>query len=184
MTDAALVIDDGRVAGRPFRRGAERRRGDRLRRRRCHAGFVDSHAHLVFAGDRSVEFAARMAGQPYAAGGIRTTVAATRAASDEELRARVAHLVGNWSAKDRRRTRSSPAGLTTPDEARSLRIAAEFTDETTFLGAHVVPPEFDGDRPDTSTWCAATCWTRAPHARGPMCSAIVVPSTPTRPPRS
>src|SRR4051812_22331664 len=48
-------------------------------------GFVDSHSHLVFAGDRGEEFAARMAGQPYAAGGIRTTVAATRAATDEQL---------------------------------------------------------------------------------------------------
>ena len=56
-------------------------------------GFVDSHAHLVFAGDRAAEFAARMAGEPYAAGGIRTTVAATRAATDEQLTAHVARLV-------------------------------------------------------------------------------------------
>ncbi len=56
-------------------------------------GFVDSHSHLVFAGDRAREFAARMAGEPYAAGGIRTTVAATRAATDEQLTAHVARLV-------------------------------------------------------------------------------------------
>jgi imidazolonepropionase len=104
-------------------------------------GFVDSHAHLVFAGDRTAEFAARMAGSPYAAGGIRTTVAATRAASDDELRANLARLaaellragVTTFECK-------SGYGLDTATELRSLRLAREFTDETTFLGAHVVPP--------------------------------------------
>ncbi len=103
-------------------------------------GFVDSHAHLVFAGDRAAEFAARMAGTPYAAGGIRTTVAATRAASDEELAGRVAALVGEMRRQGTTTVEiKSGYGLTVRDEARSLAIARQFTDETTFLGAHVVP---------------------------------------------
>jgi imidazolonepropionase len=109
-------------------------------------GFVDSHAHPVFAGDRANEFAARMAGESYAAGGIRTTVAATRAASDEQLRQRVAALtrefhhsgVTTFEAK-------SGYGLTVVDEARSLQIASTFTSETTYLGAHVVPAEYADD---------------------------------------
>jgi imidazolonepropionase len=110
-------------------------------------GFVDSHTHLVFAGDRSAEFAARMAGEPYTGGGIATTVAATRAASDEELkagtRARLAemHALGTTTVEIK-----SGYGLNVETEARILRIAEEFTSETTFLGAHVVPPEFADDR--------------------------------------
>jgi imidazolonepropionase len=109
-------------------------------------GFVDSHAHLVFAGDRAAEFAARMNGEPYTGGGIRTTVAATRAASDEQLLAAASRLV----AEARRQGTTtieikSGYGLSVEDEARSLRIARQLTDETTFLGAHVVPAEFAGD---------------------------------------
>jgi imidazolonepropionase len=130
-------------------------------------GFVDSHAHLVFAGDRAAEFGARMAGVPYAAGGIRTTVAATRAATDEQLRANVARLVAEMQSQGTTTVEiKSGYGLTTDDEARSLRIASEFTDETTFLGAHVVPAEFDG-RPDEYVTAVtgemlSAC---APHAR-------------------
>lgn len=69
-------------------------------------GFVDSHAHLVFAGDRAAEFAARMAGQPYTGGGIRTTVGATRAATDNELRATVRRLRGRRCARAPRPWRS------------------------------------------------------------------------------
>ena len=106
-------------------------------------GFVDSHAHLVFAGDRAAEFAARMAGRPYTGGGIRTTVAATRAASDDELRATVRRLTGEARRQGTTTIEiKSGYGLTVADEVRSLRIAGEFTAETTFLGAHVVP---DGD---------------------------------------
>ena len=105
-------------------------------------GFVDSHAHLVFAGDRTAEFAARMSGQPYAAGGIRTTVAATRAASDDELRRNLARLatellgagVTTFECK-------SGYGLDVDTERRSLALALEFTTETTFLGAHVLPAD-------------------------------------------
>ena len=62
-------------------------------------GFVDSHTHLVFGGDRADEFEARMAGVPYAAGGIRRTVAATRAVSDDELRTRLAGFVAELHAQ-------------------------------------------------------------------------------------
>ncbi|WP_155369720.1 imidazolonepropionase [Catellatospora vulcania] len=108
-------------------------------------GFVDSHSHLVFAGDRAPEFAARMAGQPYTGGGIRTTVAATREATDDQLRANVARLVGEALRQGTTTIEiKSGYGLSTLDEARSVRIAAEFTDEVTFLGAHVKP----ADSPD------------------------------------
>lgn len=110
-------------------------------------GFVDSHSHLVFAGDRSAEFAARMAGQPYDGGGIAATVAATREADDRTLRALLAARVQEM--RDQGTTTvevKSGYGLTVADEARALRLAREVTDETTFLGAHVVPPEHRGDQ--------------------------------------
>ncbi|SDU39314.1 imidazolonepropionase [Jiangella alkaliphila] len=109
-------------------------------------GFVDSHAHLVFAGDRSGEFAARMAGTPYAAGGIRTTVAATRAAPDELLGLNLARLVRELRRQGTTTVEiKSGYGLTVTDEARALALAAEHTDETTYLGAHVVPAEYESD---------------------------------------
>ncbi len=109
-------------------------------------GFVDSHSHLVFAGDRAQEFTARMAGEPYAAGGIRTTVAATRAAPDELLSANVARLVEEMAASGTTTVEiKSGYGLTVTDEARCLAVARAFTDETTFLGAHVVPVEYADD---------------------------------------
>ena len=107
-------------------------------------GFVDSHTHLVFAGDRAPEFAARMAGTPYAAGGIRTTVAATRAATDEQLTSHVARLVAEMRRQGTTTVEiKSGYGLTVHDEARGLAVARQFTEETTFLGAHVVPPSGD-----------------------------------------
>ena len=108
-------------------------------------GFVDSHAHLVFAGDRSQEFSARMRGESYSAGGIKTTVTATREASDEALRHNTASLVAEMH-RSGITTFESKSGyaLDVQNEERSLRIAREFTDETTFLGAHVVPAEFSG----------------------------------------
>ena len=114
-------------------------------------GFVDSHSHLVFGGDRAQEFAARMAGESYAAGGIRTTVAATRAASDEELTSHVARLVAEMRRQGTTTVEiKSGYGLTVHDEARGLAVARQFTDETTFLGAHVVPADTTPRR--TSTW--------------------------------
>jgi imidazolonepropionase len=107
-------------------------------------GFVDSHAHLIFAGDRAAEFAARMAGEPYTGGGIHTTVAATRAASDDELRATAGRLVAEMRRQGTTTVEiKSGYGLTVGDEARSLRLARELTPETTFLGAHVVPAGVD-----------------------------------------
>ncbi|RNL60476.1 imidazolonepropionase [Nocardioides marmoriginsengisoli] len=147
VTDAALVVEGGRVAwvGRRVDAPAADARTD-LGGRAVVPGFVDSHAHLVFAGDRGPEFAARMAGEPYAAGGIRTTVAATRAATDEQLTAGVARLVAEMRRQGTTTVEiKSGYGLTVLDEARSLAIARGFTEETTFLGAHVVPPEFAED---------------------------------------
>lgn len=110
-------------------------------------GFVDSHAHLVFAGERSAEFAARMAGLPYAAGGIATTVAATRQADTATLTAGVSRLAGELLAAGVTTFESkSGYGLNVADESRSLVVAREFTSETTFLGAHVVPAEYRDNR--------------------------------------
>ncbi|PTT19363.1 imidazolonepropionase [Microbacterium sp. HMWF026] len=112
-------------------------------------GFVDSHTHLVFAGDRSEEFAARMAGSPYAAGGIRTTVAATRAANDDALRDRLAALVAECRAQGTTTLEIKTGyGLDVATETRLARLAREATDEVTFLGAHVVAPEFAGRADD------------------------------------
>lgn len=147
--DAALVIDDGHIAW--IGSSADAPPADTvvdLGGRAVIPGFVDSHAHLVFAGDRAPEFAARMSGEPYAAGGIRTTVGATRAASDAELLANARRLAAEMhrSGITTFETKSG-YGLTVDDEARSLHVAAALTDETTFLGAHVVPVEYR-DRPD------------------------------------
>ncbi|QAY72909.1 imidazolonepropionase [Agromyces protaetiae] len=106
-------------------------------------GFVDSHTHLVFGGDRSAEFEARMSGTAYTAGGIRSTVAATRAASDDELRTRLANFVAELYAQGTTTFEIKTGyGLTVADEARLARLAREVTDEVTFLGAHVVPTEY------------------------------------------
>ncbi|OLB77456.1 MAG: imidazolonepropionase [Actinobacteria bacterium 13_2_20CM_2_71_6] len=144
---ASLVVDDGRVAwvgGASYQPATDARLD--VEGRAVIPGFVDSHAHLVFAGSRAVEFAARMAGEPYTGGGIRTTVTATRAASDETLRTNVARLVAEANRQGTTTIEiKSGYGLTVADEARSLRIATEFTGETTFLGAHVVPAGTDPD---------------------------------------
>ncbi len=109
-------------------------------------GFVDSHTHLVFAGDRAREFESRMQGKPYAAGGIKTTMAATRAASDDVLAANVARLASEALASGTTTLEvKSGYGLSVRDEARSLVAAKTATSETTFLGAHVVPPDTNAD---------------------------------------
>lgn len=164
--DAALVVDGDRVAwiGAASEAPAADQSVD-VGGRAVIPGFVDSHSHLVFAGDRSAEFAARMAGRPYAAGGIRTTVAATRAATDEQLTHQVARLVGEMTRQGTTSVEiKSGYGLTVADEARALAIARGFTNDTTFLGAHVVP---EGIEPAayvdlvTGPMLAAA----APHAR-------------------
>ncbi|PWR08642.1 imidazolonepropionase [Micromonospora acroterricola] len=166
--DAAVLVEEGRVAwvGPAAYAPAADRRVD-AGGAAVLPGFVDSHAHLVFAGDRAAEFAARMAGQPYTGGGIRTTVGATRAASDDELRATVRRLRGEALRQGSTTIEiKSGYGLTVADEARSLRIAAESSAETTFLGAHVVPAEY-ADRPDdyVGLVCGPMLAAAAPYAK-------------------
>ena len=130
-------------------------------------GFVDSHSHLVFGGDRAAEFEARMAGQKYAAGGIRSTVAATRAATDAELRSRLRGFVDEMLAQGTTTVEiKSGYGLTVADEQRLVRLAAEVTSEVTFLGAHVVPAEY-AEHPEeyVDLVCGPMLAACAPHAR-------------------
>ncbi len=148
VADAAVVVEDGLVAW--VGTAAQAPVADEARDlggRAVLPGFVDSHSHAVFAGDRSAEFAARMAGQRYDGGGIAATVAATRAADDEHLARRLGALLGEMRAQGTTTVEvKSGYGLTVADEARLLAVARRFTDETTFLGAHVVPPEHASDR--------------------------------------
>jgi imidazolonepropionase len=168
IADAALVIEDGRVAWVGYSSRApeadERIDADG----RCGLpGFVDSHSHIVFAGERSQEFAARMSGRPYEAGGIRTTVAATRAATDTELRDNAARLLREARAQGTTTLEiKSGYGLSVADEERALRVAARLTEEVTFLGAHIVPPEYDHDPEGYLDLVAgAMVQACAPHAR-------------------
>jgi imidazolonepropionase len=147
IQDAAVVIDGDRVVwvGEKSKAPATDNRLDAGGRAVIPA-FVDSHSHLVFAGDRTAEFNARMSGQAYAAGGIRTTVAATRAATDQQLDANVARYLAEALRQGTTVMETkSGYGLTVEDEARALRIAARHTDEVTFLGAHIVSPEHADD---------------------------------------
>jgi imidazolonepropionase len=147
LIDAALVVAEGEVAwvGERSRAPAADTSVD-VSGRAVIPGFVDSHSHLVFAGDRAAEFAARMTGEPYTAGGIRTTVTATRAATDETLTAGVGRLVTEMARQGTTTVEiKSGYGLTAHDESRSLAIARQFTDQTTYLGAHVVPSEYADD---------------------------------------
>jgi imidazolonepropionase len=147
LHDAALVVEHGSVAWTGSARRAPA--ADAVLDaggRAVVPGFVDSHSHLLFAGDRAEEFAARMTGTPYTAGGIRTTVEATRAASDEQLAANLVRLVDEMRRQGTTTVEvKSGYGLTVRDEARALAIAREVTEETTFLGAHVVPAEYADD---------------------------------------
>jgi imidazolonepropionase len=147
VRDSALVIEDGRVTAVERAGAAGDERFD-AGGRCVIPGFVDSHTHLVFAGDRADEFAARMAGRPYEAGGIRVTTEATRSATtaelialtrarrDEAIRAGITHV-----------EIKSGYGLDVATEERCCAVARGFTEDVTFLGAHVVPAEY-GDRTD------------------------------------
>jgi imidazolonepropionase len=145
---AALVIEDGMIAW--IGPAADVRSADTkidVAGRVIIPGFVDSHSHLVFAGDRGAEFVARMTGQPYDGGGIGVTVAATREASDEELTRLLASRIDELQTLGTTTIEiKSGYGLTVADEVRALRIARRFTAETTFLGAHVIPAEYARDR--------------------------------------
>lgn len=111
-------------------------------------GFVDSHTHLIFAGDRSDEFGARMRGEPYGAGGIGYTVELTRRANNGQLLQSGRRLVAEANASGTTTIEcKSGYGLTVEDEARQLVVARQLTEETTFLGGHVVPKEYS-DSPD------------------------------------
>ncbi|MET0725603.1 MAG: imidazolonepropionase [Leifsonia sp.] len=151
IRDAELLIEDGRI-----RRVARANHGEDSAAgleivdaggKAVIPGFVDSHAHIVFGGDRAAEFEARMAGRRYEAGGIRSTVAATRAASDDDLRMRLAGFIAEMRAQGTTTVEiKSGYGLSVVDEERLVRLAREVTDEVTFLGAHVVPAEYADDR--------------------------------------
>ena len=154
LTDAALVVEDGVIAwvGRESMLPPADDHRD-LGGRAVLPGFVDSHSHLVFAGDRSAEFAARMAGTPYDGGGISSTVAATRAASDDELVGALTSRVAEMRAQGTTTIEiKSGYGLDLANERKSLRAARRLGQErpvgvrTTFLGAHALPPEAAGDR--------------------------------------
>ena len=142
--DTALVIEGDRVVSVEAPGAAADERLD-AGGRSVIPGFVDSHTHLVFAGDRAAEFAARMAGRRYEAGGIRVTTEATRAASPEELEAlarrRRAEALG---AGITHLEIKSGYGLEVDAERRSCEVATLFTDDVTFLGAHVIPEEYEG----------------------------------------
>ncbi|WP_326765952.1 imidazolonepropionase [Streptomyces sp. NBC_01591] len=147
IRDAAVVIEGDRIVwtGESSKAPATDNAVD-AGGRAVIPGFVDSHSHLVFAGDRTEEFNARMSGRAYSAGGIRTTVAATRAATDEELAANVARYLAEALRQGTTTFETkSGYGLTVEDEARALRIAAQHTEEVTYLGAHIVSPDYADD---------------------------------------
>jgi imidazolonepropionase len=166
--DAAVVVQNGRVAwiGNAAQAPAADRQID-LGGRTLIPGFVDSHSHLVFAGDRSAEFAARMTGTPYDGGGIAGTVAATRAASDDVLRSLIGGRVAEMRSQGTTTVEiKSGYGLDVAHEVRALRLAAEVTTETTFLGAHVVPAEWRDRREDYITLVTGEMLAAAiPYAR-------------------
>jgi imidazolonepropionase len=168
LNDAALVVENGIVVWV----GSNAKLPDAdefvdLQGRAVSPGFVDSHAHLAFAGDRSAEFASRMAGTRYEAGGIKTTVAATRAASDEELRSLIASRVAEFHRSGITTFESkSGYGLSVVDEARTVRLNGEVTSESTYLGAHVVPAEFAGRADEyVNLVCNEMLRAAAPHAK-------------------
>src|SRR5690349_12885570 len=147
VRDAALVFEGDRVTA-VERAGVSADRSFDASGRCVIPGFVDSHTHLVFAGDRSEEFAAQMAGMPYEASGIRVTTEATRAATDDELRAlAAARRAESLRAGNTHVEVKSGYGLEVASERRLCEVAGELTDDVTFLGAHAVPPEYEG-RPD------------------------------------
>ncbi|WP_369375080.1 imidazolonepropionase [Promicromonospora sp. Populi] len=168
VRDAAVVVAGGRIAWTgPATSAPAADSVVDLEGRCVLPGFVDSHSHTVFAGDRAAEFTARMTGESYTGGGIANTVAATRAASEETLRGRGQALVREMLAQGTTTVEiKSGYGQDIATEARTLRIARELTPETTFLGAHTVPAEYTDDRAGYISLVTgpmlAAC---APHAR-------------------
>lgn len=173
IEDAVLVVGDGRIiwAGERVKLPEEYRTGARhidLGGRTVIPGFVDSHSHLAFAGDRGDEFESRMAGLKYDGGGILRTVNATRAASEDELRANLRRLMAEARSQGTTTMEiKSGYGLDIPNETKLLRVAAEFTEETTFLGGHAVPEEYrgSGGLGDRDDYVRLVC--------GPMLDAVI-----------
>lgn len=168
MTDAAVVIEDGTIGWvGPKGQAPEADRRSDAAGACVLPGFVDSHSHIVFAGDRSGEFAARMAGKPYVAGGIKSTVRATREATDDQLRDQAAQLVAEMRRQGTTTAEiKSGYGLTVADEERMVRIAAELTGEVTYLGAHLIPDEYSDDRDGyVDLVCGPMLDACAPHSR-------------------
>ncbi|MFC9994895.1 imidazolonepropionase [Nocardia sp. NPDC127526] len=166
--DAAIAFADGKVTwvGDSAQAPAADHGVD-LGGRALLPGFVESHSHLVFAGDRAEEFAARMTGTPYTAGGIRTTIEATRAADEGQLEATVRRLL-NEALRSGSTTVEIKTGYgqTTRDELRSAQVAGRFTDDVTLLAAHVPPPEYAGRADDyVAMVCDEMIEACAPHAK-------------------
>jgi imidazolonepropionase len=172
---ASLVCDDGRVVYAGPGASAPSGTDERLDvNGRCvMPGFVDSHTHLIFAGDRAGEFAARMAGAEYHPGGILDTAAATRAASAAELEGSARRLLGLALSSGTTTVEIKTGyGLDADHEATHIAIARRLTEEATLLGAHLIPAEFAGDRAgyvrlvcdtmipaaaSTARWCDVFC---------------------------
>ncbi|WP_330181156.1 imidazolonepropionase [Nocardia sp. NBC_01503] len=166
--DAAIAFTDGQVAWVGDSATAPAAdHGIDLGGRALLPGFVESHSHLVFAGERAEEFAARMTGTPYTAGGIRTTIEATRAADEGQLEGNVRRLL-NEALRSGSTTVECKTGYgqTTRDELRSAQVAGRFTDEVTLLAAHVPPPEYAGRADDyVAMVCDEMIEACAPHAK-------------------
>ena len=169
IDDAAVVLQGEQIAWvGPVAAAPAADRAVDLAGRAVLPGWVDSHSHVVFAGNRAAEFSARMAGRPYRAGGMQSTVAATRAAADPALlanaRAHRAEMIAGGTTCMETKT---GYGLTAHDEVRSAMTAeAAGFDEVSFLGAHVVPPEYAKD-PDgyLDLVCGPMLDGVAPHVR-------------------
>ncbi|MGJ3192379.1 imidazolonepropionase [Paenarthrobacter sp. FR1] len=166
LKDAAIVVEGERIAwmGSSKDAPAADEKID-AEGRAVLPGWVDSHSHLVFAGDRTAEFEARMAGESYSAGGIAVTTGATRSVSDAELtrlvRDRVAEAVSQGTTYLESKT---GYGLDVENEARSARIAAAEVDEVTYLGAHLVPAGSDPEE-YTDLVCGDMLDAVLPHVR-------------------
>jgi imidazolonepropionase len=154
VVGAAVAIDDGRVsyagpeADAPLQGSSSR---IDCEGRAVIPGFVDAHTHLVFAGDRSDEFVRRLAGVPYTGGGILSTVAATRAAGEDDLIRESGDRVRRMLASGTTTVEVKTGyGLDLATEQILLRVARRLAEEfpvtikTTFLGAHAFPEEFQG----------------------------------------
>jgi imidazolonepropionase len=148
LTDAAFIEQDGQIVWVGESKNAPDADTEvNLEGKSVIPGFVDSHAHLVFAGDRALEFEARMSGKKYSAAGIMTTVTATRQASDETLDENIAtRAIEMYRSGITTFETKSGYGLNVADELRSLKLAVQHTEDVTFMGAHVVPEEFKNDK--------------------------------------